>query len=140
MSHPTKVLFVCLHGSAKSVIAAEHFRRRAGAAGLDVEVASAGIEPDVEVPPHVISGLAADGFDITGLAPPALDATNPGDPDVVVSFGCDIEDRLSSQSVIRWDDVPLVSEGYDAARDKIAQRVEALVAVMLSDRARAPRD
>ena len=73
MSRPMKVLFVCLHGSAKSVIAAEHFRRRAVAADLDIEVTSAGVEPDAEIPPHVIRGLADDGFDITGLVPALYD-------------------------------------------------------------------
>ena len=41
---------------------------------------------------------------------------------------------------MRWDDVPLVSEGYEAARDTIVQRVDALVAAELSDRARASGD
>jgi len=38
---PTRtVLFVCLHGSAKSVIATEYFRRLARQRGLDLEVAA----------------------------------------------------------------------------------------------------
>ena len=135
-----KVLFVCLHGSAKSVIAAEHFRRRAVAADLDVEVASAGLEPDAEIPPHVISGLAQDGFDITGLVPPALDDTNLAGADLLVSFGCDVEAWPASRPVVRWDDIPHVSDGYPAARDAIVRRVEALVSAVASDRAGAQGD
>jgi hypothetical protein len=41
---------------------------------------------------------------------------------------------------VRWDAVPLVSEGYEAARDTIVQRVDALVAAELSDRARVSGD
>jgi len=32
-----RVLFVCLHGSAKSLIALEHFRRLAQQRGVDVQ-------------------------------------------------------------------------------------------------------
>ena len=96
MSRPTKVVFVCLHGAAKSVIAAEHFRRRAAAADLDVEVSSGGVEPDTQVPPPVVSGLGEEGFDVAGLVPPALSDTELASADVVVSFGCDIEAHCHS--------------------------------------------
>src|SRR5262252_2600344 len=43
-----RVLFVCLHGAAKSVIAAAHFRRLAAAQGLAMDAVAAGTEPDVE--------------------------------------------------------------------------------------------
>jgi hypothetical protein len=45
-ARPSRVLFVCLHGAAKSVVAAAHFRRLAGAAGLGIEAVAAGTEPD----------------------------------------------------------------------------------------------
>jgi len=51
-----KVLFVCLHGSAKSLIAAEYFNRLAAARGLGVTATSAGTEPDAEIPPRVVQG------------------------------------------------------------------------------------
>jgi len=100
-------------------------------------VASAGVEPDAEIPPHVVRGLADEGFDITGLVPPALDDTSLASADLIVSFGCDLVAPPTSRPVVRWDDVPLVSDGYEAARDTIVQRVDALVAAELSDRARA---
>ncbi len=59
MGEPRTVVFVCLHGSGKSLIAAEHFRRFAAQRGLDVRTASAGPDPDPEVPPKVIQGLLA---------------------------------------------------------------------------------
>src|ERR671925_873480 len=43
---PARVLFVCLHGAAKSVIGAAHFRRLAAARGLSVDAVAAGTEPD----------------------------------------------------------------------------------------------
>src|SRR5205823_2361753 len=47
----SRVLFVCLHGAAKSVVGAAHFRRLAAAHGLDVDAAAAGTEPDPQLAP-----------------------------------------------------------------------------------------
>ena len=41
-----RVLFMCPHGAAKSVLASAYFRRLAKERGLNVEVDSAGTEPD----------------------------------------------------------------------------------------------
>jgi hypothetical protein len=43
----------------------------------------------------------------------------------VVSFGCDVT-PLGGQPVEQWD-VPAVSDGYAAARDRIVANVERLV-------------
>ena len=62
MAAPT-VLFVCLHGSAKSLIALEHFRRLAQQRGVDVQTDWAGLESDAEIPPRVVQGLLGEGID-----------------------------------------------------------------------------
>jgi arsenate reductase len=134
---PMKVLFVCLHGAAKSVIAAEQFRQRAAAANLQVEVAAAGLEPDPEIPLNVVTGLAAEGIDVSSRSPRQLDDPDLNRADLVVSFGCAVEDRIPSATVIQWDGVPHVSDGFEAARDVIAERVEKLVAAIAKDRSRA---
>src|SRR5207247_1233638 len=41
-----RVLFVCLHGAAKSVVGAAHFRRLAAKQGLAIDAVAAGTEPD----------------------------------------------------------------------------------------------
>jgi protein-tyrosine-phosphatase len=122
------IVFVCLHGSAKSLIAAEHFRRRADARGILHRAASFGLEPDPEVPPHVVAGLATDGFDVRGYVPRLAAADELAAATRVVSFGCDVGPLTPSAIHIdRWDDVPMVSDGYARARDAIVARVEALL-------------
>jgi protein-tyrosine-phosphatase len=121
--HPT-VLFVCLHGSAKSVIAARHLERLAAARDVAVRASSAGVEPDAELPPHVVAGLLGDGFDVNGLTPRAITDTALDAATHVVVMGCDLP---ATRAVIRWDDVPAVSDGYDTARNAIVARVEALL-------------
>lgn len=51
MAEPT-VLFVCLHGAAKSVIAASYFQRLAAERGVKVRAVFAGTEPEPEVARH----------------------------------------------------------------------------------------
>ena len=122
------VLFVCLHGSAKSLIAAEHLNRLAQVRGLAMRGESAGVEPDAGVPAPVVAGLAGDGIDVRGYAPRQVTAERLSTAAHIVSFGCDLRGMLGvSTPVLQWDDLPMVSDGYDAARDAIVARVTAFV-------------
>ena len=65
----TQVVFVCLHGAAKSVIAASIFDRLAASRGLDVRATFAGTEPDSEIPPKVVRNVRTEGADVAGMRP-----------------------------------------------------------------------
>lgn len=125
-ARPPRVLFVCLHGAAKSVVAAAHFRRLAGAAGLDIEAVAAGTEPDPELAPGAIRGLAGDGLQPAPARPRPVTLHDLRTAAHVVSFGCDVK-PLGGQPVEQWD-VPAVGDGYEAARDRIVAGVDRLVA------------
>jgi arsenate reductase (thioredoxin) len=129
MSTPREnVLFVCLHGSAKSLIAAEYFNRLATARGLGARATSAGTEPDDVIPPHVIGGLAGDDIDVTGRRPRRPTTTDVENATVVVTFGCDLGGLTAgARRIQRWDDVPAVSEDFAKARTAIVARVTALL-------------
>lgn len=123
----TSVLFVCLHGAAKSVIAATHFQRLAAARGLEARAAFAGTEPDPEIAPRVVRELTAEGIDLTGLRPRRVTSADVAAASRIVTFGCDLGDLAPAVPVDRWDDVPAVSEGYETARAAIDARVARLV-------------
>jgi arsenate reductase len=72
MSSDRPVLFVCLHGAAKSVLAAADFRRLAAERGLDIPAASAGTEPDPAIAPGVVRALLAEGVDLGDQVPRRL--------------------------------------------------------------------
>lgn len=128
MTRVSKVLLVCLHGSAKSVIAAEHLNRLAAGRGIEVRAMSAGMEPDAEIPPHVVRGLLADGIDVSGKQPRRVTPDMVRDSDWVVSFGCQLGDAAPAQGrLIYWDDVPPVSEGYSASRSLIVDHLQHLL-------------
>jgi arsenate reductase (thioredoxin) len=128
MTTTPTVLFVCLHGSAKSVVALEHFRRLAKQRGVTVVADSVGLEPDAKIPSRVIEGLADDGIDVRGRHPRGLTAADVAQASHVVTFACDLG-ALDSASAMRerWDDVPAVSDGYKSARDAIVAHVTSLL-------------
>jgi protein-tyrosine-phosphatase len=128
------VLFVCLHGSAKSQVAAAHLRRLAAARGRTIVTSTAGIEPDDEVPPRVVAGLRADGLDPIQAVPRSVTEDSVRAANLIVSFGCEVPiPEGLARTVIRWDDVPAVSDGYDAARTEIVRRVGKLLDELLPE-------
>jgi protein-tyrosine-phosphatase len=121
-----RVLFVCQHGAAKSVVAAAHFRRVAATRGIVADAVAAGTEPDAELASAAVKGLAGDGLPATPARPRPVTLYDLDSAARVVSFGCEIA-PARGQRVEQWD-VPPVSDGYGAARDRIVARVERLVA------------
>ena len=120
------MFFVCLHGSAKSLIAAQHFNRLARARKLEFRAESVGVEPDASVPEPVVAGLAGDGFDVRSYIPRAVEPESLMGAAYVVSFACEVPVADETRSA-QWNDMPLVSDGFDRARDAIVGRVEQLV-------------
>lgn len=131
-TQPSRVLFVCLHGAAKSVIGAAHFRRLAQARGLSVGAVAAGTEPDPQLAPGAVKGLTGDGLQPTPARPRPVTLYDLQSATRVVSFGCDVMPH-QGQRVDQWD-VPAVSDGYEAARDRIVANVERLVAELAGGR------
>lgn len=127
-----RVLFVCLHGAAKSVVGAAHFRRLAAERGLAIDAVAAGTEPDPELGPGAVKGLAADGLTATPARPRPVTLYDLESAARVVSFGCDIAPP-KGQQVDQWD-VPAVSDGYAAARERIVTNLERLVAELAEQR------
>lgn len=123
-----KVAFVCLHGSAKSLIAAEQFNRLAAAKGLPFRAITSGPEPDAEVPANVVAGFKTRGIDVSGYKPTLIAASQLTDADVIVSFACDAGRRLAAgKPEERWDDCPAVADDFDIAWGFITGRVEKLI-------------
>jgi protein-tyrosine-phosphatase len=126
------VLFVCRHGAAKSVVGAAHFRRLAAARGLAIDAVAAGLEPDAELGAGAVQGLAAEGLPATPSRPRPVTIHDLRTATRVVSFGCEIT-PTGGQPLDQWD-VPNVSDGYAAARDRIVANVERLVSELSAER------
>ena len=121
------VIFVCLHGSAKSLIAAEYFRRMATARGVGTDVDFGGLEPDDVIPPRVVQALRKDGIEVADRRPHRPTPDEIGRATAVVAF-CDLGDLAAHATrVERWDDVPPVSDDFERARDAIVARISGLL-------------
>jgi protein-tyrosine-phosphatase len=129
MSTEGTVLFVCLHASAKSLIAMEYFNRLAAQQGSSLRALSAGTEPDDAIPPEVVAGLSGDGFDVSSRLPLRLTPALVANAAAIVSFGPDIATvGPASAPITRWHDMPAVSDDYAIARDAIRARVASFFA------------
>jgi arsenate reductase len=122
------VVFVCEHGSAKSIIAAVEFERMSRENGLDLNILARGTNPDAEIPKLVRDGLTADGYDARTLKPTKVSKKELNGAAKIVSFGPDLKPWLADGAkVLEWSAAPSVSEDYRAARNYIRQQLEILL-------------
>lgn len=125
----TKVVFVCEHGAAKSIIAAAEFERMAKERGLSVIAISRGTTPDAEIGAAVRQGLQSDGIDLGPAKPVKLSAKDMANASKIVSFGPDLAEWLPKDAkALDWSATPSPSENYLAARLYIVKQLEALIA------------
>jgi len=129
---PTHVVFVCEHGSVKSVIAMAWFERLARERGLDLRAVSRGMTPDAAVPAAIADRLRQDGFDLGQFQPSAFSKQDLEGAGRVVAIGVDTASvsAASSVPVEVWDDIPSATQHYDQARDALRARIEALLATL----------
>ena len=140
-SDSTHVVFVCEHGTVKSVVALEHFNRLAQARGLNVRALSRGTHPDAAIPTPVRQGLEADGFDVAAFQPRSLSTTDLESALLVVVLDADVSAFDAGRvPIVRWDGLPSVSTSYPAGRNAIVARVERLVDSLAQTRVRKRRD
>jgi arsenate reductase (thioredoxin) len=124
---PQRVLFVCEHGSVKSLIAAEYFNQHAKLRGLPFVAMARGTSP-APVPEAVRTGLQAGGFDVAGFEPKPLTGSDVSGVSRVVSFDQDIGAIVEGRARYeQWDRLPAVSDNYERGRDAIVRRVDALI-------------
>ena len=124
-----KVVFVCEHGAAKSVIAASELQRMAKERGLAVTVVSRGSNPDAEIAPGVRKELESSGMLLGSAKPTKVSANDLTGATRVISFGPDLSALMPKGSkVLDWSATPPPSQDYKAARDHILKQLESLLA------------
>ena len=125
---PTDVVFVCEHGSVKSLVAMEHFNRKAKERGIPYRAVARGTAPGPAVPEVVRDGLQADGFDLSGFVPQLLSASDVNSVALVVSFDDDITKTVGGGTrYLKWDGLPGVLADYPRGRDAIVRQVDTLI-------------
>lgn len=121
------VLFVCEHGSVKSLLAKLLFERAAAREGLRVAAVSRATAPDSEVPAWMRAALERDGFDLGPWKPTAVTEADARSARATVAFDVSLPAGIDVP-IEHWDGLPAVSKDYAVGRDAIGARVDQLVA------------
>jgi arsenate reductase (thioredoxin) len=121
------VLFVCLHGSVKSQMAAAHFNRIARERGLPYTAISCGVEVDPSIPTPIRRGLNLDGLAPLDDVPQTLTPNEADQAVKVIAFDVVPDDKRGAAEVSYWSDVPPATKDYAAARDVIVRHIDDLV-------------
>jgi Cu/Ag efflux protein CusF len=124
------IVFVCLHGSVKSQMAAAHFNKIAKERGLPYTAVSRGIDVDPSIPTRIRDGLNLDGLAPLDEIPQPLTAADSGAAVQVVAFDPVPDDKRGEAAVSYWSDVPPALKNYVAARDIIVSHIDRLVPVL----------
>jgi len=127
---PARILFVCEHGNVKSLMAMSYFNRIAREKHLPYVAVSRGSEPDSStVPPAIVTGLRADGFDVSDFHPSRLTAVDVDTAQRVITIGVPLPASVGSgaQSVLAWDDVPPASVDFEASSTSLKAHIDALI-------------
>lgn len=139
--HPTAtVLFVCEHGTVRSLLAKLLFEQYAAEVGLPMRALSRGTRADSAVPPWMQRGLAADHLTLGSWRPQTIRPTDLTNASYVVSFDVQPSATAATRAPrVQWDSLPSVSSDYAAGRDAIKVRVHALVDSLKRARGRRRR-
>jgi arsenate reductase (thioredoxin) len=135
-----EVLFVCVHNSGRSQMAAALLHQRAG--GL-VHVRSAGSDPAEEINPNVVMALTEIGVDLSQEFPKPLTDEVVRAADAVITMGCG--DACPVYPGKRYEDWELEDpagkdlETVRRIRDQIDERVARLLDKVLPESVGSPR-
>jgi len=122
------VLFVCEHGTVRSLLAKILFEQYAKEVGLNMLAVSRGTAVDSALPAFMVQGLKADHVSLGSWRPQTLGPSDLANASFVVSFDIPLA-ATATANVPRaqWDALPPVSQNYAAGRDAIKMRVHQLV-------------
>src|SRR5262245_61813944 len=90
LSH--QLLFVCPHGTTKSVLAVAYFNQLANENGIAYRASSAGTEPDDQMNPLVVDLLRGEGIDVSSQRPRRLTTGELARAEYVITMGCDVSE------------------------------------------------
>jgi protein-tyrosine-phosphatase len=127
MAQEKKIIFVCQHGAAKSVIATSYFNKLAKERNLDYVAECRGIEPDSVVSPGAKEGLTNDNLYDPTTRPQKLSLSDTANVERIILFTQLPEDIKTSIKTENWSKTENVDAGYTQRRDAIVRRINELL-------------
>jgi uncharacterized protein len=131
------IVFVCEHGSSKSVLAAELFNRVAEQRRISTRAISRAVSEktvDTAVPPVLVRSLSGDGFNAETFRPQPLTTTEAKTAShvIIINYDTDVE-VTESRPVEHWTIEHPVTLEYDGAKIELSALIDALMERLTSE-------
>ena len=122
-----KIVFVCEHGSAKSIIAISYFNKIAKERNLSWEAVSRGTTPDTEISDKTKKLLADDHMPIPAVKPQALTQKDIDEANQVILFYPLPKNLEASDNLEYWLGINAVNGDFQKLRDDILSKLLPLI-------------
>ena len=122
-----KIIFVCEHGAAKSVIAATYFNKLAKDRNMDWEATCRGTDPEAEIGSKIREGLTTDHLFDPTLLPRKLSTYDTANVKKIILFTPLPRDFKTEISVEDWSNLPNVDSDYTIRKNAIVTQINLLL-------------
>jgi arsenate reductase (thioredoxin) len=122
-----KIIFVCEHGAAKSVIAASYFNKLAKERNLDYVAECRGTSPDSVVSLKTQEGLTKDNVYDTNTRPTKLQISDTTNVERIILFTPPPPYLNTNIKTENWSDIENVDAEYSKRRDAILKKINILL-------------
>jgi arsenate reductase (thioredoxin) len=127
MAQDKKIIFVCEHGAAKSVIAASYFNKMAKERNLNYVAECRGTDPDSVVTASAKEGLTKDNLFDPETKPQKLLISDTTDAEKIILFTPLPSDLKTSVKTENWSDIQNLNADYTQRRDAIIKKINGLL-------------
>jgi arsenate reductase (thioredoxin) len=127
MAQEKKIIFVCHHGAAKSVIAATYFNKLAKERNLNYVAEFRGTDPDSVVAPGAKEGLAKDNMVVSAAKPQKLLISDTANAERIILFTPVPADITNSIRTENWSAIQNIEGDYEARRNAIVKKINELL-------------
>ncbi|NOT76971.1 MAG: hypothetical protein HOP08_18765 [Cyclobacteriaceae bacterium] len=122
-----QIVFVCEHGSAKSIIAATYFNKLAKEQNIPWLAISRGTDPDAEISPKTRALLMRENLLNNSLVPQKINQTDVDASQQVVLFFPLPADIGTKNNTRNWLEVQAMNDDYKKLRDDILLKLVPLI-------------
>jgi arsenate reductase (thioredoxin) len=127
MAQGKKIIFVCEHGAAKSVIAASYFNKMAKERNLDYVAECRGTFPDSVVSPAIKQNLTREKVFDPNTKTQKLVISDTANVDRIILFTSLPPALITNIKTENWSTIQNVDADYEKRRDAIVKKINELL-------------
>jgi arsenate reductase (thioredoxin) len=127
MAQDKKIIFVCEHGAAKSVIATAYFNKMAKERNLGYFAECRGTDPDSTVSKGAKDGLVGDDLFDPSTKPQKLSSSDTVNAERIILFTPLPPDHNTNIKTENWSNVQNIDADYEKRRNAIVNKITELL-------------